>query len=74
MDQGMGDADICCSECEEIGVIEKNHKFECQNCHETFDEIFECEFCGHHYAAAREKEGTYLKGCCQCEGRDTSKE
>lgn len=70
----MDDIDICCSECEEIEVIEKNHKLECQNCHEIFDEIFECEYCGHYYAAAREKEGTYWGGCCQCEGRDMSKD
>ncbi|STX27532.1 Uncharacterised protein [Legionella beliardensis] len=66
--------EICCSECEQTNVMNKNDHFECQSCHEIFSGIYQCEYCGHYYSADQEIEGTYFRGCCQCDGKDLSKD
>lgn len=58
-----------CSECGEYESVHQRsdgNGFFCVSCFETFEYIYQCEYCGSH--STTEREHSYLSGCEICDG------
>jgi uncharacterized Zn ribbon protein len=65
-DTGHGTLPINCDECGTDEVYEINGRYVCMSCMQESDEIAVCEWCNEYNTG--DMEGSYLNGCCMCEG------